>query len=227
MNINPEEPEWSERDRFVLSKGHGYCSYYAVLSERGYYGEPVKDFKLRCLNSPFQGHPVQGYVKGIDSTSGSLGNGLSIAGGMAKASKINKNSYNVYCITGDGELEEGSIWEGVNFGASQKLDNLFVFVDRNGWQSGDSVEAILGMNNVEDRFQAFGWDTQVIEGHDFEELERALDKAKTIKNKPHVIVCDDIKGKGVSFMENNNAWHKKTPTEEEYLIAKRELSAEF
>lgn len=226
MNVKPENPEWEDRDRFVLSKGHSCPIYYAALSEKGYFGEPIADFKLRALGSQFQGHPVMGKTKGVDITSGSLGNGIAIGCGMALAAKHRKKDYSVYVVVGDGELQEGICWEGINTAAGHKLDNMIVFVDRNGLQSGGAVEDILGSNNIEDRFAAFGWHVQTIDGHDPNAIKRATEGAKAQKGMPSVIVCDCIKGKGLSFMEHDNAWHKGVPTDAQYEIAKKELGGE-
>ena len=226
MNIDPKNPEWEDRDRFILSKGHACPVLYAALNERGYYTPKFEHFHLRELGSIFQGHPSMRSTPGLDMTSGSLGNGIAIGCGMALAAKIEKKDYYVYVITGDGELREGVCWEGVNIGTGRKLDNLIVFVDRNGWQSYKDVVYTVGMNNVADRFRAFGWHTQEICGHDMDAIKAAVEIAKSVKGVPHCIVCDDIKGKGVSFMENNNAWHKGVPTDEEYAIAMKELGGE-
>ena len=227
MRIDPANPDWEDRDRFILSKGHACPIYYAALSERGYFGEKIKDFKLRALGSKFQGHPVMNKTKGVDMTSGSLGNGISIAGGMALAGKYRRKDYNVYVIAGDGELQEGVCWEGINSAAAHKLDNLIVFVDKNGWQSGASVQETIGSNNIKERFEAFQWDAQEIDGHDADAIKAAIAKAKETKGKPSVIVCDCVKGKGLSFMENDNAWHKGVPTEEQYQQAVKELGEQW
>lgn len=223
MNLDPKNSDWEDRDRFILSKGHACPIYYAALSEKGYLGDKVDDFRLRALGSNFQGHPVMNKVRGVDMTSGSLGNGLSIGAGMAISAKYRKKAYCVYVIVGDGELQEGICWEGINTAAAHKLDNMIVFVDRNGWQSGGTVEDTIGSNNIEDRFKAFGWDTQVIDGHDINAIKNAVSKAKEVKDKPSVIVCNTVKGKGVPYMENNNKWHKGVPTDEEYEIAQKAL----
>ena len=223
MNIDPKNPKWEDRDRFILSKGHSCPIYYAALSERGYFGEKIKDFKLRELGSMFQGHPVMNKTVGVDMTSGSLGNGISIGCGMAISGKYNKKNYNVFVITGDGELEEGIVWEGVNTGAAKKLDNLIVFVDKNGWQSGGSVVDTIGSNNIKEKFEAFNWHVQEIDGHNINQIKEAIKIAKENKGKPSVIVCNCIKGKGLSFMENDNSWHKRVPTDEQYKLAIEEL----
>lgn len=226
MNIDPKNPEWSDRDRFILSKGHACPIWYAALNERGYFEPKVEHFHLRQLGSMFQGHPSMHSTAGVDMTSGSLGNGIAIGAGMALAAKIQKKDYFTYVIVGDGELQEGICWEGVNVATGRGLDNLVVFVDRNGWQSYKSVEYTVGLNNIADRFRAFGWDVQEICGHDHDAIKEAVAKAKTVSGKPHCIVCDDVKGKGVSFMENNNAWHKGVPTDEEWAIVQKELGGE-
>ncbi|MGP8311716.1 transketolase [Enterocloster aldenensis] len=223
MNIRPEEPDWEDRDRFILSKGHSCPIYYAALSERGYFGDRVEDFKLRALGSKFQGHPVMNKTRGVDMTSGSLGNGLAIAGGMAIAGKYSHKDYYVYVVAGDGELQEGVCWEGINAAAAHKLDHIIAFIDKNGWQSGGSVEDTMGSNNIAERFEAFKWDVQEIDGHDIDAIRAAVDKAKQSAGKPHAIICNCVKGKGVSYMENDNAWHKGVPTDEQYETAKAEL----
>lgn len=224
MRVDPANPDWEDRDRFILSKGHSCPIYYAVLSEKGYFGEKVEDFHLRALGSKFQGHPVMNKTKGVDMTSGSLGNGIAIGAGMALAGKHQKKDYNVFVIVGDGELQEGICWEGINMAAGRKLDNLIVFADRNGWQSGGSVEDTIGDNNLKERFEAFGWHAQEIDGHDIDAIKAAIKAAKDAKGKPSVIVCDCVKGKGLSYMENDNAWHKGVPTDEQYQITIKELT---
>lgn len=227
MNVRPEEPDWPERDRFILSKGHACPIYYAALSEKGYFGEKVEDFHLRALGSKFQGHPVMNKTKGVDMTSGSLGNGIAVGVGMAIAGKKEKKSYNVFVITGDGELQEGVCWEGINAAAGHHLDNLIVFADRNGWQSGGTIEDTIGSNNIKERFESFGWHAQEIDGHDIDAIKTAIVNAKKEKGRPSVIVCDCIKGKGVPYMENNNAWHKGVPTPEQYEEAVKVLGGEL
>ena len=219
MRLDPKNPAWPDRDRLVLSKGHSCPIVYAALSEKGYFGEPVKDFKLRALGSKFQGHPVMNKTPGIDMTSGSLGNGIAIGAGMAVAGKHQNKDFRVFVIVGDGELQEGIIWEGVNFAAARKLDNLIVFIDRNNWQSGGSVPDIIGSNNVAERFRAFNWDVQEIDAHDIGQIRGAIAKAGTVKGKPCAIVCDAVKGKGLDFMEDDNNWHKGVPTDEQYKKA--------
>ncbi len=223
MNLDPASPGWGDRDRLVLSKGHACPILYAALNERGYFTPKVEHFNLRQLHSTFQGHPSMHSTPGIDMTSGSLGNGIAIGAGMAAAAKINRKDYTTYVICGDGELQEGVCWEGVNTAAGRGLDNLIVFVDRNGWQSYKSVEFTVGRNNPGERFAAFGWHVQEIDGHDFDAIRQAVARAKAEKGRPSCIVCNCVKGKGVSYMENNNAWHKGVPTDEQFALAMQEL----
>ena len=223
MNIDPKNPGWPDRDRFIVSKGHSCPIVYAALNERGFFEPKVEHFRLRQLHSMFQGHPSMHNTPGIDMTSGSLGNGIAIGCGMALAAKASGRDYYTYVICGDGELQEGVCWEGANTAAGRKLDNLILFVDRNGWQSYKTIEFTVGTNNPADRFRAFGWDVQEIDGHDYAAIRAAIANAKARKGMPSCIVCDCVKGKGLSFMENNNAWHKGVPTDEEYAIAVKEL----
>jgi len=223
MKLDPSNPHWEDRDRFILSKGHACPIYYAALSEKGYFGKKIENYNLRGLKSIFQGHPVMNKTPGVDMTSGSLGNGISIACGMAIAAKYLKKDCRVFVIVGDGELQEGICWEGINTAAAHKLDNLYVFVDKNGWQSGGTVEDTLGANNIQERFEAFNWDTQEIDGHNIDAIKTSIRHAEKNTGKPSVIVCNNIKGKGLSFMENDNSWHKGVPTKEQYELAKVEL----
>ena len=226
MRLDPTNPDWEDRDRLILSKGHACTIVYAALSTKGYFGEPVKDFHLRELGSRFQGHPVMNKTVGIDITSGSLGNGIAIGAGMALAGKYLGKDYNVFVIAGDGELQEGVAWEGANVATGRKLDNMILFVDKNGWQSGGSVEDTVGANNIAERFTAFGWYTQEIDGHDYTAIKDAIAAAKKQSGKPSAIVCSCVKGKGLPFMENDNSWHKRTPTAEEYAQAKKILGGD-
>lgn len=226
MRLDPANPQWEDRDRMVLSKGHACAVLYAALSEKGYFGEPVKDFKLRALGTRFQGHPVMNKTPGVDMTSGSLGNGIPIGAGMALAGKYRGKDYRVFVIAGDGELQEGVAWEGVNVAAGRKLDNLVVLVDRNGWQSAGSVEEVIGSNNLRERFDAFGWHTQEIDGHDYDAIRAALRASEREKGRPSAIICDCVKGKGLPFMENDNSWHKRAPTEAEYAQARAILGGD-
>jgi len=226
MRLDPSNPDWADRDRFIISKGHACPIYYAALNERGYFQPKVEHFNLRQLGSNFQGHPSMHNTVGVDMTSGSLGNGIAIASGMALAGRAQGKDYYVYCICGDGELQEGVCWEGANVASGRKLDHLIVFVDRNGWQSYKSIDETVGRNNPAERFRAFGWDVYEIDGHNMEAIHAAVEAAKTVKGKPHCIVCDCVKGKGVSFMENNNAWHKGVPTDEQFATAMKELGGD-
>ncbi|MBN2859171.1 MAG: transketolase [Sphaerochaetaceae bacterium] len=226
MNIDPDNPGWEDRDRFILSKGHACPIIYAALNEKGYFTEKIEHFNLRALHSDFQGHPVSQKTVGIDSTSGSLGNGIAIGAGMAIAGKFHKKDYRVFVVVGDGELQEGVVWEGINVASSHKLDNLIVFVDRNGWQSGGSVEDVIGGNNVAQRIGAFGWHTIEIDGNDIDQIKKALAEANSVKGKPIAIVADCIKGKGLDFMENDNAWHKGVPTDEQFRQAGIQLKGD-
>ncbi len=226
MRIDPKNPDREDRDRLVLSKGHACPIVYAALSERGYFGKPVEHFNLRALGSIFQGHPVMGKTPGVDMTSGSLGNGVALGAGMAKAGKLQNRDYAVYVIVGDGESQEGVVWEGVNFAAAHSLDNLVVFLDRNNWQSGGAVGDIIGANNLAERFAAFQWHVQEIDGHDIGQIRGAIKAAREAKGRPSVIVCDTVKGKGCDFMENDNAWHKGVPTDEQYAHAAAAMGGE-
>lgn len=226
MNIDPEKPDWEDRDRFILSKGHSCPIYYAALNERGYFRPKVEHFRLRQLGSAFQGHPSMHSTPGVDMTSGSLGNGIAVGVGMALAARLQGREFYTYVVCGDGELQEGVVWEGVNTARGRKLDHLIVFVDRNGWQSFRSVEFCIGQNNVADRFRAFGWHVKEIDGHDIGAIRAAVDAAKAERDLPSCIVCDCVKGKGLSYMEDNNDWHKGVPTFEQYAVAVQELGGD-
>lgn len=216
MNIDPSRPDWEDRDRLILSKGHSCPILYAALSSKGYFGAPVEDYKLRALGSIFQGHPVMGKTPGVDMTSGSLGNGIALGAGMALAAKLRKKDFRVYVIVGDGELQEGIIWEGAQIAAAHCLDNLTVFVDKNNLQSGGSICGTIRYDNAAEKFAAFNWQVQEICGHDFGQILGAAEQAKKNQGRPQVIVCDCIKGKGLPFMENDNSWHKGVPSKEQY-----------
>lgn len=223
MNIDPKIPDKEDRDRFILSKGHACPVWYAALNERGYFEPRVEHFNLRQLHSIFQGHPSMKNTPGIDMTTGSLGNGIPIGAGMAKAAKVRGQDFYTYVICGDGELQEGVCWEGINIANGQQLDNLIVFVDKNNWQSYRTITETVGHNSPETQFSAFGWHVQEICGHDIDAIKSAVASAKKTKGRPSCIVCSCIKGKGVSFMENNNDWHKNVPTDEQYAVAVKEL----
>ena len=227
MNIDAKIPDSPDRDRLVLSKGHASAALYAVLAEKGYIDkEELKTF--RNIDSNLQGHPDMNKVPGVDMTTGSLGQGLSAANGMALSSKIDSRGYRVYCILGDGELQEGQVWEAAMTAEKYQLDNLCVIVDANELQLTDSTINVKGINynDIEQKFRAFGFQTVVIDGHNIESIIRALTIAEMTKGKPTAIICKTIKGKGVSFMENQVDWHGKAPNDEEYEMAVKELKQE-
>lgn len=227
MNIDAKSPDSPDRDRLVLSKGHASAALYAVLAEKGYIDkEELKTF--RNIDSNLQGHPDMNKVPGIDMTTGSLGQGLSVANGMALSSKLDSRGYRVYCILGDGELQEGQIWEAAMTAEKYQLDNLCVIIDANELQLTDTTMNVKGINqnDIEQKFRAFGFQTVVIDGHNIESIIRALTIAEMTKGKPTAIICKTIKGKGVSFMENQIDWHGKAPNDEEYKIAMQELKQE-
>ena len=222
MNIDEKEPKLENRDRLILSKGHCSPALYSVLANRGFFeAEKIKTF--RKLDGMLEGHPDMKKVPGVDMSSGSLGQGLSVADGMAIAAKMDKKDLRIYCICGDGEIEEGQIWEAAMTASHYKLDNLCVIVDNNGLQIDGEVKDVMSIYPIDEKFKSFGFEAINIDGHNIEEIIEALEKAKTIKGKPTVIVAKTIKGKGVSFMENNVAWHGKAPNEEEYKIALSDL----
>lgn len=223
MNINEKEPKAPSRDRFVLSKGHCAPALYACLASKGFFDkEKLQGF--RKINGELQGHPDKNKVCGVDMSTGSLGQGLSVANGMALASKINHDGYRVYCLLGDGEIEEGQVWEAAMTASKYKLDNLCAIVDYNNLQIDGTVEEVKGLNNLEGKFKSFGFNTIVIDGHNMEKLIDSFETAKISKGKPTVIIAKTIKGKGVSFMENKAEWHGKAPSDEEYELAIKELS---
>ena len=227
MNIDAKIPDSPDRDRLVLSKGHASAALYAVLAEKGYIDkEELKTF--RNIDSNLQGHPDMNKVPGVDMTTGSLGQGLSVANGMALSSKLDSRGYRVYCILGDGELQEGQVWEAAMTAEKYQLDNLCVIVDANELQLTDSTINVKGINynDIEQKFRAFGFQTVVIDGHNIESIIRALTIAEMTKGKPTAIICKTIKGKGVSFMENQVDWHGKAPNDEEYEMAVKELKQE-
>ena len=222
MNINPANPNDENRDRLVLSKGHASAALYAVLAEKGYF--PKEDLKtFRKINSYLQGHPDMKHIPGVDMTTGSLGQGLSAANGMAMAAKLDEKDVRVYCIVGDGEIEEGQIWEAAMTSSHYKLDNLCVIVDNNNLQIDGTIEKVMNSQPIDKKFESFGFNTINIDGHNYEEIINALKQAKEMKGKPTAIIAKTIKGKGVSFMENQAGWHGKAPSEEEYTKAISEL----
>lgn len=224
MNIDPKNPKNPDRDRFVLSKGHTAPALYSTLALRGYF--PVEDIKtFRKINSYLQGHPDMKGVPGVDMSTGSLGQGISAAGGMALSAKLDNKDFRVYAILGDGELEEGQVWEQAMFAAHYKLDNLTAFIDFNGLQIDGDITKVMNPTPIDKKFEAFGWHVIVCNAHDFNELEAAINEAKATKNKPTAVIMKSIKGKNVSFMENNAAWHGSAPNEEQYNQAISELDA--
>lgn len=222
MNIDPENPQWADRDRFVLSKGHTAPGLYAALALRGFF--PWEELKtLRQMDSRLQGHPNMNETPGVDMSTGSLGQGISAAVGMALAGKLDKKDFRVYTVLGDGEIQEGQVWEACMFAAAKKLDNLVGFVDNNNLQIDGTVEEVNSPYPIPEKFAAFGWHVIEIDGHDFDQIEKALAEAKTVKGKPTMIVAKTVKGKGVSYMENNVSWHGSAPKQEQYDIGMKEL----
>ncbi len=222
MNINPENPNWEDRDRFVLSKGHCSPALYSCLANRGFF--PVEDLKtFRNMNSYLQGHPDKNKVPGVDMTTGSLGQGLSVANGMAIAGKMEQKEYRVYCVLGDGEIEEGQIWEAAMASNKYKLDNLCVIVDNNNLQIDGTIEEVMSSYPIDEKFKSFGFQVINIDGHDIEEIIKAFEVARNVKGKPTCIIAKTIKGKGIEFMENQAGWHGKAPNDEQYEQAIKEL----
>ncbi len=223
MNIDPENPKDENRDRFVLSKGHAAPALYSVLANRGYFD--VSELKtLRHIGSFLQGHPDMKHIPGVDMSSGSLGQGISAACGMALSAKHFKNNFKVFTILGDGEIEEGQVWEAAMFAGNKGLDNLTAFIDLNNLQIDGTIDEVNSAKPVDKKFEAFNWHTITIDGHDFEQIEAALKEAETV-NKPVAIIANTVKGKGVSFMENQVSWHGSAPNDEQYEIAMNELKA--
>lgn len=224
MNIDPKNPKNPDRDRFVLSKGHCSPALYAALAERGFIpNEDIKTF--RHTDSYLQGHPDMKGVKGVDMSTGSLGQGISAACGMAECAKLDNKDYRVYVVMGDGESEEGQVWEAAMFAAHYKLDNLTVFLDFNGLQIDGDVRDVMNPTPLDKKFEAFNWNVLHIDAHNFEEIEAAVNDAKATKGKPTLILAKSIKGKGVSFMENKAEWHGAAPKKEQYEQAMEELDA--
>ena len=224
MNVDPAKPDDPDRDRFVLSKGHTCPGLYGVMAEKGYFDrEELKTF--RHLGSRLQGHPSMRFLPGIDMSTGSLGQGISCAVGMALAAKVQKKDYRVYTLLGDGEIEEGQVWEALMFAHQHKLDNLCVIVDNNGLQIDGRIEDVMSPYPIVDKLRAFGLEVTEIDGSDFEQMEAAFAKARETKGVPSAIVMKTTKGKGVSFMEGKAGWHGKAPNDEEYEIAMNELNA--
>ena len=225
MRYDAKNPKWEDRDRFVLSKGHCAPGLYAALANKGFF--PVEDLKtLRHIDSYLQGHPNMNTVPGIDMSTGSLGQGVSVAVGMAKAAKYMNKDVNVYTLLGDGEIEEGQVWEAMMFANQYNLDNLCIIIDSNGLQIDGACSEVMSAEPIDEKVKAFGFDCIVIDGNDFDELEKAFD-AFHKSEKPFAIIMKTVKGKGVSYMENQVGWHGKAPNEEEYNIAMAELNAKM
>lgn len=222
MRCNPRNPNWIDRDRFVLSKGHGVPTVYSVLSRKGYFPHEWL-WELRKVDKPLQGHPHSLATPGIEASTGSLGQGLSIANGMALAGKLDNKDYRVYVLIGDGEVNEGQVWEASMTTRRYKLDNLCAILDHNGYQIDGSIREIKDPYPLKPKWEAFGWEVVEVDGHDFDALLGAFSYAKTIKDKPTMIIANTIKGKGVSFMENDIIWHGKAPNQEQTEQAIREI----
>lgn len=226
MNVNPDDPTMADRDRLVLSKGHTAPALYSVLAHRGFF--PIEELKtLRHIDSRLQGHPVINKVPGVDMSTGSLGQGISAACGMALSGKISAEPYNVYAILGDGEIEEGQVWEAAMFAAHYQLDNLVAVIDNNGLQIDGKISDVMSPYPIDEKFAAFGWYVIVINGNDFIDIEKAFEEAAAVVNQPVAIIQKTVKGKGVSYMENQVSWHGAAPNEEQYKIAIAELNAKL
>ena len=226
MNIDPKNPKWEDRDRFVLSKGHTTPGLYSTLAHRGFF--PVEDLPtFRHIDSYLQGHPNMNMVPGVDMSTGSLGQGVSTAVGMALAAKHTGKSNRVYSLLGDGEIQEGQVWEACMAAAHYKLDNMCIVIDNNGLQIDGNIADVMSPYPIVDKLVAFGFDVQAIDGHDFDAIEAAFAHARTVKGKPSAIVISSTKGKGVSYMENNAGWHGKAPNDAEYAQAMAELKAQL
>ncbi|MBC6695405.1 transketolase [Terrisporobacter mayombei] len=226
MNVDPTNPKMEDRDRFVLSKGHAAPALYATLAKRGYFDREELNY-LRKTGSMLQGHPDMKKVPGVEMSTGSLGQGFSVACGMAMASKLDNAPWNVYALLGDGEVQEGIVWEAAMSAAHYKLDNMIAFLDYNGLQIDGEVESVMSINPIEDKFKTFGWNVITIDGHDFDQIFAALDMAKDTVGKPTMIIAKTIKGKGVSFMENQASWHGSAPNAEQVEQALSELGGAF
>ena len=225
MNIDPKNPKMEDRDRFVLSKGHAAPLLYSVLARRGFF-DPKELHTLRKFGSRLQGHPNMNDLPGVDMSTGSLGQGVSAAVGMAIAGKADNKNYRVYSVLGDGELEEGQVWEAAMAGAQYKLDNLTIFIDFNGLQIDGDITTVMNPCPIDKKFEAFGWNVLVIDGHNYDEILDAIEKAKNHKGQPTAVVCKTIKGKGVSFMENQASWHGSAPNKEQCEQALKEIGGE-
>ncbi len=226
MHVYPENPKLPDRDRFVLSKGHTAPALYSVLAHRGFF--PVDELKtLRHIGARLQGHPDMKHIPGVDMSTGSLGQGISAACGMALSAKLSGENYKVYAILGDGEIEEGQVWEAAMFAAHNKLDNLLAIVDNNGLQIDGKISDVCSPYPIDEKFKAFGWHVITMDAHDFDSIEKAFNEAETVVNQPCVIIQKSTKGKGVSFMENQVSWHGTAPNAEQYAQAMSELKAQL
>ena len=226
LNVDPKNPGWEDRDRFVLSKGHCAPGLYAALAHRGFF--PVEDLlQLRKVGSYLQGHPNMNSVPGVDMSTGSLGQGISTACGMALAAKIKGKQNRVYTLLGDGEIQEGQVWEACMFASHYHLDNLLVIIDNNGLQIDGNVAKVMSPYPIDAKLEAFGFDVQCIDGHDFDQIEAAMEHAKTVKGKPSAIIMTTVKGKDVSFMENEAGWHGVAPNDAQYEQAMAELNGKL
>mgnify|MGYP004534522335 FL=1 len=226
LNIDPSNPKDENRDRFVLSKGHAAPVLYSALARRGFFD--IEELKtLRKIGSRLQGHPNMNDLAGVDMSTGSLGQGISAAVGMALAGKIDKKSYRVYAVLGEGELEEGQVWEAAMAAAHYKLDNLTAFIDFNGLQIDGNVTDVMNPSPIDKKFEAFGWNVLIIDGHNYDEILDSINKAKEYKEKPTAIICKTVKGKGVSYMENNAGWHGNAPNLEQCNQAIKELGGQI
>lgn len=222
MNIDPTQPKKADRDRFVLSKGHAAPGYYATLANRGFF--PVEDLKnLRHIGAYLQGHPDMKHTPGVDMSSGSLGQGISVAVGMATSAKLNNEEYRVYTLLGDGEIEEGQVWEAAMFAGHKKLDNLVVIIDNNNLQIDGTIDEVNSPYPIDKKFKAFNFHVINVDGNNFEQLDKAFKEARTVKGQPTAIIAKTVKGKGISFMENQVSWHGAAPNDEQYEMAMKEL----
>lgn len=226
MNIDPDKPDWDERDRFVLSKGHAAPAYYAALANRGYFDRSVLK-TLRKIDSILQGHPDRKKVPGVDMSTGSLGQGISAACGMAYYAKNRKKDTRVFCILGDGEVQEGQVWEAAMSAGHFKLNNLIAFLDMNGLQIDGPVDKVMSVHPLKEKFEAFNWEVLEADGNNVAEIISAIEKAKTSAEKPVMIICKTVKGKGVSFMENLASWHGSPINREQYETAMKELKEQY
>ena len=225
MNVDPKNPKDPNRDRFVMSKGHCGPALYAALAEKGFF--PKEDLTgFRSIDSYLEGHPDMKKVPGVDMSTGSLGQGVCAANGMALCAKLDNKDYRVYAILGDGEIQEGQVWEAAMFAPHYKLDNMTAIVDFNGLQIDGDITKVMNPTPIDKKFEAFGWNVVICDAHDFDSIEAAFENAKATKGKPTAIIAKSVKGKGVSFMENNAGWHGKAPNAEEYAIAMKDLGVE-